>query len=99
MGKGHLWGQRARSASPTVSSSLMIPSNLLASPALESPPFPTALTLVAGLPLVACQFTIADEVIPGLVAASVMLTHVRATPREEGQHEGQAPYCECENGV
>lgn len=55
--------------------------------------------MVAGLPLVACQLAIADEVIPRLVAASVVLTHVRAAPREGGQHQGKEPYWELEGGV
>lgn len=74
----------------------MIPSNLLlTSPVYDSLPHPRWLTLVAGLPLVACQFAVADEVIPRLVAASIMLTHVRATPREGGQRQGK----ELESGV
>jgi hypothetical protein len=50
---------------------------------------PIWLTLVAGFSLVASKFAVADEVIPRLVAASIVLTHVRATPRKGVSTKGR----------
>lgn len=51
--------------------------------------YSTQLTFMAGDSLVASEFTVANEVVPRLVAATVMLTHVRAASGEGVNSHGR----------
>lgn len=67
--------------------------------------YPIPLTFMAGDSLVAREFTVADEVVPRLVAASVMLTHVRTASRAGVSTNGRRlerssfPVSQCQDPV
>lgn len=72
--------------------SFLVPSNL------PLTPYTIWLTFVAGNSLVAGKFAVADEVIPRLVASSVMLTHVRAASVEGVKHQGKEAWDQLPKG-